>query len=384
MSPGRDVALVGTGIAPLIAAQILMRRGWRVLILNPEHDFFTENSELPFHPGHPGIAMNPGTAGSLGELELLRTDRSRSLLEPEFPGALESWPREKPAGQKGDYSEYFDPRAPFLRTRNWTWIELEEEDGCFLEFSERGWHPSLSTGVAAARRFPGFTIGREDPAALSGLTLPKMADVDVVRFRNGVLEFVRSRDEQVAMVTGASSIEPTLEGVRFYAGGVQQTIKLAHGIWVFRTPRLNSWLSSIGITDKLEAQVWEEWTLVSRDPLDPGQLGFFGPAAAYARCEGLPGEQIHELCVMIPVGQGEKPAGAESFKRLGVLVQQFLNWDRFKVRDLQTRTIGRFLPEVSAEGARGNIRWMAGADGALASVVARVGRFCEVGGTGAP
>ena len=45
-----DVALIGTGIAPLIAAAHLISQGKRVLVLNPDFDFFLEDSELPLDP----------------------------------------------------------------------------------------------------------------------------------------------------------------------------------------------------------------------------------------------------------------------------------------------------------------------------------------------
>ena len=123
-----EVALVGTGIAPLIAAQVLMRRGWRVVVLNPERDFFIENSELPFDPA---IAVAPRSELGIAELALQRADRCREVLGPEFPGALETWPRVVRE------NEYLDPSAPFLRTRQWSWIELSDEDESFLEFSEK-------------------------------------------------------------------------------------------------------------------------------------------------------------------------------------------------------------------------------------------------------
>ena len=50
MSLDSDLVIIGTGVAPLVAAQHLSLRGKSVLVLNPERDFFIENSELDLDP----------------------------------------------------------------------------------------------------------------------------------------------------------------------------------------------------------------------------------------------------------------------------------------------------------------------------------------------
>ena len=45
-----DVALIGTGLAPLVAASHLLSQGKSVLVLNPDFDFFLEDSELSLDP----------------------------------------------------------------------------------------------------------------------------------------------------------------------------------------------------------------------------------------------------------------------------------------------------------------------------------------------
>ena len=69
-----EVALLGTGLAPLLAAQALSRQGHSVLLLNPDHDFFRENSELPLEPLLVGESVPtdlPGTV-SLQRVEIGR------------------------------------------------------------------------------------------------------------------------------------------------------------------------------------------------------------------------------------------------------------------------------------------------------------------------
>ncbi|NDF14537.1 hypothetical protein EB061_04355 [bacterium] len=86
-----DYLLIGTGVAPLLAAQRLTQRGDSVAILNPDTDFFLEDSELPL---------------DLLSFETTNTDLSRRFsnnlpeqvyrdLIPEFPGALETAKEER-------------------------------------------------------------------------------------------------------------------------------------------------------------------------------------------------------------------------------------------------------------------------------------------------
>ena len=88
-----DVVLVGTGLAPLVAAQQLRSQGKEVLLLNPDYDFFREDSELCLDPFWP----------IRKEHEILITDRilrssperAYEILKPFFPGSLELWKPQK-------------------------------------------------------------------------------------------------------------------------------------------------------------------------------------------------------------------------------------------------------------------------------------------------
>ncbi len=370
----RDVALVGTGLAPLLAAQAYLRKGFSVLLLNPEPDFFGEDSELPMDPT---VAVDPRSPDVLKSLELMRSEKMAGLLGPEFPGSLESWSRE-------NASSYFDPKAPFVRSRSWNWVGAPDADGAFLEFEARGWRPQFTEGLASGRRIPGFTHKTGEEPPFRALSLPRMGDVDVDRYRNGVLEFVRSRLDAADFVDAAGLIEPTADGVRFYQSGTPRSVRLKHGVRVFHTPRLGPWMQSIGLAgprDLPAVASWEEWTLISRDPLDASQLGIVGDAFVWARCEGAPVGPIHELAVLMPVLPGEKPASAASFMRLGSLVQRILNWDRFSARDLRQRRLSARLPRVDSPAGRGRLAWLPGCDGALVAIVEEVGRFCAEGET---
>ena len=75
-----DDALLGTGIAPLVAANHLLAQGKSVLLLNPDRDFFLEDSELP---------LDPLLQGLPDPKRLTRSSPEQALAElrPDFPGA---------------------------------------------------------------------------------------------------------------------------------------------------------------------------------------------------------------------------------------------------------------------------------------------------------
>src|SRR5689334_19548939 len=98
-----DVALLGTGVAPLIAATYLLQQGKTVLLLNPDWDFFLEDSELPLDPLLHGLPHPQ---------RLLQGSPERALqvLRPYFPGAIESW-----SPNSSEQPGFHDPTAPHVR-----------------------------------------------------------------------------------------------------------------------------------------------------------------------------------------------------------------------------------------------------------------------------
>src|SRR3954471_14924078 len=98
-----DVALLGTGVAPLIAAAHLLSQGKSVIVLNPDFDFFLENSELP---------LDPMQSERIRPQRLARSWPEHALgeLRPEFPGAVEFWG----GSEKGD-GGFHDSEAPHVR-----------------------------------------------------------------------------------------------------------------------------------------------------------------------------------------------------------------------------------------------------------------------------
>ncbi len=370
-----DVALLGTGLAPLLAAQSLLRQGLSVLLLNPDHDFFRENSELPLEPVFLGD-VEPKTIEVIRRQHL---DRARDILAPEFPGAIEVWSRES----AGLSRSFRDLSAPFLRARQWNWIPRSHDDA-YLRLLEGGLNPLHSSGLAAARRFPGYNWQRGLDPAFQALGLDRLVDIDLERYRNGVLEFVQTRLSHERMLTSISGLEVLDSGLRFLHEGSAVQARAARGLWVFWTPRVSSWLEKFCASRKQEKLLpatpgiaWEEWSLRSRDPIDPSQVGISQDALAWARIEGEPREPWLELNVLMPAAG--QIAGAESFLRLSRFVQSFLNWDRFRIRDLRTRTLLGVEPgEWKIEGAV-PVRILSGCEGGVIGVVDRAMKFASRG-----
>ncbi len=375
MAVEADFVLLGTGLAPLLAAQSLMRHGHAVLVLNPHHDFFREDSELCFEPVLPSRISD---SVSLDALRLHRLERAREVLAPEFPGAIEEW-NGVAAVESGSFR---DPVAPFLRVRQWNWVTSQPDD-LQLRLLDLGWAPVSFEGVPAARRFPGMNWQRLSDRTFHSVGVERLVDVDVDRYRNGVLEFVRSRVAPDLVRKQVSQLELLPGAVRFIQDGGAEQVQVRRGLWAFWTPALTAWLEKCCATIKQErflpragVHSWEEWSLRSREPIDPTYVGLSDLAAAWAQIEGEPNGPRMDLNVLMPSPRTEGVASAESLSRLSVFVQQFLCWDRFRVRDLRTRSMldvpsGRwFLP-----GAPVPTTVMSGCEGALVSVVDRVMKF---------
>ncbi|MFZ9594895.1 MAG: hypothetical protein ACO3A2_02330 [Bdellovibrionia bacterium] len=349
-----DIALVGTGVAPLIAAHHLFIQGKSVLLLNPDLDFFLEDSELPLDPM---LLKLPDPR----RLERSHPERCIQLLRPDFPGAIELWSADAET-KEGKKTGFHDPDAPHVRkrgrlwvasssekTQGWSWEGLEE---LYVKASDEGLDPQISPTFL--RRFPGLG---STPNESRTLYLPKVCDVDVSRYRNGLLEFVRERLSSQRVLCDVHQIERIPDGIRFYLDGSPHTAKLNEGMLVFWTPRLSNWI--LAQCKQLErkpplpngVQRWEQWFINSRDPLDPSIVGMFADMAVWAEFEGSPpplslatqkdpNPKLLTLSVLRNAGtQRDSWVSSESFAALSQLCRGFLRWDRFSVRSLKVREL---------------------------------------------
>lgn len=397
-----DIALIGTGLAPLIAAKRLLDEGRSVVILNPDADFFEEDSELPFDP------LWPSDSGvSIDRLRSAVAENAVKELGPDFPGALETWPA--PSG-------YRDASAPCLRTRSRLWIQRQLSTGApdpnwlaienlFVEAGDAGFNPQELDGILALRKFPGVTTQSTETTRLvdaaktvRGIFVPRLCEVDVDRYRNGVLEFIRERLGRDRVICGVSQLGLIPGGLKFHANAMPRTARMSEAL-VFWTPRITQWLTSFAKKVQLElpmprgVRLLEQWSLISRESLDPGIIASIDRMAVWAEAEGTPpdagkGEKVDRLSVLqrgalVPIDALERRwASQESMAAMFRLCFDFLRWDKFSVRAMKTRAILEWpgewsrrsrenapLPPPCVEQGGLRVRIVMGCDGPLVDVV---------------
>ena len=345
MSFDSDIAVLGTGIAPLIAATYLLSQGKSVLLLNPDRDFFLEDSELPLDPFLPGMPSPSRIARSLPE-QTLKT------LRPDFPGAIEFW-------QPGVHNTgYHDFAAPHVRSRGRLWISTAEAlERLYVEASDAGHNPQILDGLLASRRVSSSPISND----FSGILIPKLCDVDVVRYRNGLLEFVRERLGPDHLISNADQIEWMPGGIRFHSKGTPCTARLRDGMLVFWTPKLTPWI----INHAKQAEVipnlpqgvrlWEQWNLDIGKPLDPNTISIYNGMTLWNDFEGPPHEEsllaILRPGPLIPLESFHSPesslhwASADSLSALSDLCHHFLKWEHLSIRAFKPRAVLEWTQE---------------------------------------
>jgi hypothetical protein len=400
MQPGSgspDVALIGTGLAPLVAANHLSAQGKSVLVLNPDFDFFLEDSELPIDP------LWPVSRRVVSPERLRKGEPERALAElrPDFPGAIEYLGGQ---GESMRLAGFHDPAAPHVRARSrlwiaapggetqWNWDTMEE---IYVETSDADLNPQILDGLAAVRRFPGVSAAAPESAA-RGLLIPKSCDVDVARYRHGLLEYVRERLGPDGVVSDALDIQLMPGGLRFHAGGVARTTRVREGVLVFWTPRLTSWVEAQARKAEVTpfqprgTRLWEQWSLMSREPIDTSVIGILGDLAVWADLEGAQGSEgdaaPHRLAVLragplIPpaeVIRSASWAGGESLAALSSLCHGFLGWERYTVRSMRPRAIFEWEYDNlwSLTDSEPRVQVVPACDGPLVDVVRRARLAC--------
>lgn len=363
MNASADFALVGTGVAPLIAARILLERGSTVAILNPERDFFLEESELPLDP-----ILLEGPVDIETRLRDLDPHSVLEALKPAYPGALEVLPRIQ--------ASFFDGQAPWVRTRAWTWVGREGDqpalESLFSKARDRGLAPINVSGETVKNRMPG--AGPKGDLNLSGVTLSRCADAEVTGYRAGIADFLKEKlgELWIHPITRLE-ISESGDAIRFWREGVRGTLICREKIILFVTPQLERlsemWLA---LPTQRAGSLWEEWSLVSRESLDPSSAFVSENMLAYC-----PSEQESDLLRVLRRGAvSQGLAGEHSFRDLWALCRGLLGWERFSMRSLKPRRLlsnGESPQWVSPRtSAHRKISGIYPADGALSRVVAGV------------
>jgi hypothetical protein len=363
MGQGRDVVLIGTGLAPLLAAKLIEEQGLSTAVLNPDSDFFLEDLELPF---------DPEMARDVARLSRAQWERAISVAVPPFPGDVRRWL----SPQDGSIKDF---ASPTLRARHWIWVWVDRLEGwsafdqLYVEAADAKLNPQMLEGVLATHRFPGASRKHPDVESLRGLMIPRLADLDVIAYRRGLLEFVRERVGFEDVWVNAHPIEVTSAGVSYLRGGLPDVVE-AKRVLIFWSPRLRSWLekSFARIPAPDEMSTWEKWELVSRDPVDPGVVGVYKNLVVWAEAETGSVSVIRKS--EDAIGMSER-----SFEDLASLSSELLGWEKFSVRNVSVRSHGvwkrpqiRQVKKFSAKDPLARVDVAFGGEGPLLEVIERV------------
>ena len=374
-SPG--VILIGTGIAPLVAASHLISSGTPCTILNPDSDFFLENSELPFRP-------QPGNLAT-GSME-----KVIQLLRPDFPGAIEPW-----SPFKSQAAGFHDPDAVHIRARTRLFLKSarsesnwERVEELYLKAQELGLQSQVLEGSTAVHRFPGYAGVPSNH--FRGISISGMYDVDLVRYRNKLVEYVRERLGVEKILCSVSLSRWLDSGLMIYHDQQMKTIRAPSGIVIFCTPRMLGWMkdaSRLAFPMPKGLRLWEEWLIQSKEFLDPTVIGVWEDLFAYSDYEGPPPRDRtprSQLRVFKPSSvihwsrSGGLPqhlpyASSETIGKLTEFCEDFLNWERFSISGMIPRVIIEWddLAAATQIGNQKEIVFVPGSDGPLDQVVSQ-------------
>lgn len=347
-----DYVLIGTGLAPLIAARELMANGKTVAILNPQRDFFLEGAEFP---------LDPELGAGVADLEEIH-----ALVSPYYPGSVEklSTPTLRFGVEKFQGVDRF---APVVRSRERLIAADHPKALAALEalylsrHSENGEETfEWVEGLKVLRRFPGYSK-RMGGGALSqangfdqphdrvqGLWQRSVIEMDVTQYCEGILNFLLERlgTEYVQCSVADLTFDRKLVRFRSLAKGIQRTTwNVTEQVLMFWTDGLTEMILDLsrGVSKRRQFNPelprplrWERWSVTSRDPLDLGIVGVLGDTWIWAEHQrfGSSNHQTDMAAVLRPV-DAAGVASEASFRELSTLFHDFLGWDRFSVRALQ-------------------------------------------------
>ncbi len=376
-----DYVCIGTGVAPLLAAMSLRQRGYRIAVLNPERDFFLEDSEVPLD----FLNFENANSDFQRRFENNTIERVYRNLSPFFPGALEllKTPQFVLPPKKG--AGFVDESAPWVRGRHRVWLAFEGTEGAerlehlYLRALDSGWKPQWLEGLALAKRFPGVSLQGIDQRMSGkkwvGFQGPVFGDVDVERFRRGIYHFLREHLGEL-LIHGAHIHRMSQGEVTFQSQGHQPTtLSVQKKCLFFWTPHLVPWIESyfgplpIGVAKK---QLWEEWDVISREPVHADVVAHFERIRLWSYGEGLPPETGWNRLKIFRRDKSPDILGAQAFQEIKQVLIDFCGWSRFSVRSFKARGLYRWddtqahqttrdgLDRVLIPASDGPLHWIAG------------------------
>ncbi len=370
-----DFVLVGTGIAPLLAASQLMHQGKSVLVLNPNTGFFKERSELPLD-----ILFFENANSNLGlRFHNNSPEEVYRNLSPDFPGALEMW---KPDSHRNRERNFVDDRAPWIRARNRLWVArrgtdaMDRFENLYLRALDAGLRPQWMEGLSLAKHFPGFSA--KDALDWVGFLGPALGDIDVERYQAALLSYLYERIGESSIRTSVTLHDIGSKGLSVqFPGSSAQWILPRTSVLFFWTPALMRFLcqkvsrfvpeGEQRFRKAVKLQTWEEWQLLSRKPIACKVVAQWDRVRVWAQGAGAPPQGGSNMLSVLVRSGPEGVCSTQSLTELEALLFQFLGWDRFSVRSMVTRDFYRWnsLEGVDFETGPLRVQVLAGCDGPL-------------------
>ncbi len=397
-SSEKNVVLIGTGLAPLIASQILIEEGFTVKILNPDSVFFKENSEWAFDPVLP--TSFDALAGNWNTDSIVAS--THAILSPYFPGALGKTSNRVLPELK---AEPVDRLAPWIRARRRLWLESRDSvseqwrnlEEYFVSRAAQGKQVNLLEGFQAVAKFPGFSGEKQGNLIeqfdyFSGVMVEESSDVDASRYRQGIVDYLIEKIGSGSFFSNCSQMEFDKKFFRFTSNQTVNHWPLDSiaGFFCFWTPRLDQWIRSIILAGAKhekaslpEIRLWERWSLISRDKIVPDTIASIDDLIVMAEAEGAPDQkspllQVYRNCGL-EQSDWDRVVSQESFDGLLRLFHDTLFWDRFSIRSCQVLRLmdwenSKILGAAPLLGGPPKLKLIRSCDGALVSVVKSVER----------
>ncbi len=339
-----DTVLIGTGLAPLVTAIRCLQEGQTVALVNPHRDYFLEDTELPLD-----LTLSDGAFFDQIQRESL--DHLGEMIRRPFPGPLEWVKGAEPISNH---------EGAWLRARNRIRVQRKEVnelsmgrvhalEELYLKLSEVGVKAQWLEGWSAVKSFPGINLTRvtqqrkDELERYVGLWIPRGLDLSIDLYRMGILDFLREKLDSDHLLLDCSQITLQSGGLRFVSGGQVKQIRAERSVLVYWTPALSHWIKSesqrLGVSPRspVSLRPWEEWSVISRDPIALDHVGMYLGGMAWAQSPG----QLQVLLPGVPGLEDEQPdwVNASSFEGLLGLLQGLLGWERYSIRSLRTHAL---------------------------------------------
>jgi hypothetical protein len=241
-------------------------------------------------------------------------------------------------------------------------------------------------GVSLAKRFPGFSarhLEERDVDGWSGFLGPRFGDIDVGRYRTGLLEYVREKLGREKILTSTRIVDIGRKGAMVQGPhGPPALIEVDRAVLQFWTPKMERPLrqslekhapESLALFDQVTTrQLWEEWDLLSRDPVNPYVVAHFESMRVWSFGEGPPPPGGYSRIKLMRREGTNSLLGDSSFQEMFKLVFGFMGWDRLTVRSMSPRVFYRWSSTIPIKyesdglktliilGCDGPLHWIAG------------------------